>query len=107
MQTEVERWQYCGILANAEAMHILAKKHIELVNPSGKAWSRVLARGHDEVDKGPEEPTLDPATKVQCTQGEPETKEELITATGSCETITSAEGTYDLITTRSRHLCTD
>ena len=58
----------------AEEMQILAKKHNELVNPSGKAWSRVLTRGHDEVDQGLEEPAPEHATNVQRTQGDPETK---------------------------------
>ena len=49
-------------------------------------------------------PPPEPATKVQRTEGEPETKEQLLAAAGACETITSADGSYDLSITSSGHL---
>ena len=81
----------CGVPAIAEKMKRLAEKHNKENNLDGKAWSR--SRGHEEVDKDPEEPAPEPATKVQRTEGEPETKEQLIAVAGACETITSADGT--------------
>ena len=67
-------------------MQRLAEKHNKnTVNPSQKVWSRT--RGHDEADKDPEDPSPEPATKVQRTQGEPDTKEQLIASTGACDTI--------------------
>jgi hypothetical protein len=50
-------------------MKILAKKHNELVDHRGQALSRVLTRGHDEVDQDPYEPSPEPAANVQRTMG--------------------------------------
>lgn len=105
LQTEIERWQNCGVPVLVEELKRLVEKHNKEHNPSGKAWSR--SRGHEDVEKDPEEPSPEPATKVQRTEGEPETKEQLIAAAGACETITSADGSYDLIITSSGHLYID
>ena len=97
LPTEIEQWQNCGGPALAEEMNRLVEKHNQELKPSGKAWPR--PRGHVGVDKDPEEPSPELATKVQRTQREPETNEQLIAATGSCDTNTYAKGTYDLIIT--------
>ncbi len=62
-------------------MKRLVEKHNKELNPSKQAWPR--SRGHDDVDKGPEEPSPEPATNVQRTQWEPETKELHTAATGA------------------------
>ena len=57
----------CGMPAIAEEMKRLAEKRNTELDPSGKAWSK--SRGHDEVDKSPEEPSSEPANNVQRTEG--------------------------------------
>ena len=86
-------------------MRRLAENYNEELNPSGKAWPR--SRGHDEVGKDPEEPSPEPATNVLRTEGEPETKEQLLASSGDCDTTTSVVGTYDIIITSSGHLYID
>ncbi|MFM7987943.1 MAG: hypothetical protein ACKPKO_52380, partial [Candidatus Fonsibacter sp.] len=49
----------------------------------------------------------EPATKVQRTDWGPETKDQLIPTTASCDTFTSDGGTYGLIITSSGHLYID
>ena len=102
LQTEIERWCNCGVPAIAEELKRLVEKHDKDHNPSGKPWSR--SRGHEQVDKDPEEPSPEPATKVSRKEGEPETLEQLKEAAGACEIITSTDGSYDQAVTSSGHL---
>ena len=58
------------VFAIAEEMQRLVEQHHAELNHGWKAWPRT--RGHDEVDKDPEELSLEPASQAPRTQGEPE-----------------------------------